>query len=190
MKKISALAPGLVLAGSLMAAPSTVIANGPSIYGGGGIGYFRLNDDDFLDDDDDFKDNRTGWRAQVGAQFNPILSIEGGYVDFGNLNDGPLRFSSDGGFAAALVHLPLGTFAPFAKIGQLWWDVDREGPSGGGLLTPPALSGQRSSGNDTFYGVGVRIGEGPGLQLRLEYDRMEVDNADIDMGSINLQYRF
>ena len=41
-----------------------------------------------------------------------------------------------------------------------------------------------------FYGFGVRIGEGPGLQLRVEYDRMEVDNADVDMGSVNLQYLF
>ncbi len=188
MKKLSVIAPGLVLVGSLMVAPTTVIANGPSLYGGGGIGYFRLNDDDFLDEDDDFKDNRTGWRAQVGAQFNPIFSIEGGYVDFGNLNDGPLRFSSDGGFAAALVHIPIsGGFAPFAKIGQLWWDVDRDAPGAG--IFNPALSSSRS-GNDTFYGVGIRFGEGPGLQLRVEYDRMEIDNADIDMGSVNLQYRF
>jgi hypothetical protein len=189
MKKLALLAPGVMIASSLAMVPSFATAqeSGLSIYGGGGIGYFRLNDDEFLDEDDDFKDNRTGWRAQIGTQINPIFSLEGGYVDFGDLNDGALEFSSDGAFAAALVHVPIGSFAPFAKIGQLWWDVDRDAPGSG--LFPQALSSTRS-GNDTFYGVGVRIGEGPGLQLRIEYDRMEVDNADIDMGSVNVQYRF
>ena len=189
MKKLALIAPGFMLASSLAMVPSFAVAEtGPSIYGGGGIGYFRLNDDDFLDEDDDFKDNRTGWRAQVGAQLNPVFSLEGGYVDFGDLNDGSLKFSSDGTFAAALVHLPISSsFAPFAKIGQLWWDVDRDVEAGG--LLSPALSSS-ADGNDTFYGVGLRIGEGPGLQMRIEYDRMELDDADVDMGSVNLQYRF
>lgn len=200
MKKIALIAPGVMLASSLAMVPGIAAAqggyssqqSGPAIYGGGGITYFRLNDDDFLaeneDGDKEFKDNRTGWRAQIGTQINPIFSIEGGYLDLGDLNDGDFRLSSDGGFAAALVHVPLGTISPFAKIGNFWWDVDRDAPGAGGPLDD-ALSTSRS-GNDMFYGFGVRIGEGPGLQLRVEYDRMEVDNADVDMGSVNLQYLF
>jgi len=38
--------------------------------------------------------------------------------------------------------------------------------------------------------VGVRFGEGPGLQMRVEYDRFALDDADVDMASVNLQYRF
>ncbi|ULQ48139.1 porin family protein [Flagellatimonas centrodinii] len=185
MKKIGILAPGIALAGSLAAFPAVVSANdGPGVYFGGGAGYYRLNEDDFLNNDDEFKDNRWSWNVHAGAQFNPVFSLEGGYVDFGDSRDGDLSVSADGTFAAALVHIPLGGVAPFAKIGQLWWDAELDGP---GFL-PSSVT--QTDGDDTFYGFGVRFGEGPGPQLRLEYDRMALDDTDVDMASVKLQYRF
>ncbi|MCK5770987.1 outer membrane beta-barrel protein [Algiphilus sp.] len=192
MKKLMTLAPGIVLAGSFASFPAAAqmsddLAFDPSIYAGGSAGYFRLNDDDFLDEEDEFKDNRWAWRGLAGVQLNPVFSIEGGYIDFGELNDGDFTLNADGTFAAALVHLPLANgFSPYAKLGQLWWDAELEGPSG--------FFGNRATasddGSDTFYGFGVRFGEGPGMQLRLEYDRLALDDTDVDMGSVTLQYNF
>ena len=104
-RKYAALIPGIALIGGMAAYPTIVPANEAGLYMGGGLGYFRINDDDFLDEDDDFKDNRWGWKVHVGAQLNPVFSVEGGYVDYGKLNDGPLELEADGKFAAALVHL-------------------------------------------------------------------------------------
>ncbi len=184
MSKIKIFAPSLVALGSLAALPTVVSAQSPTtsgVYFGGGAGYFRLEENDFLDQNDDFKDNRWSWNVHAGAQFNPVFSLEGGFLDFGDLNDGDFRLKADGTYAAALVHIPLGGVAPFAKIGQLWWDAELDGPG--------FLDG-RDDGNDTFYGFGVRFGDGPGPQLRLEYDRMALDDTDVDLASVKLQYRF
>jgi opacity protein-like surface antigen len=175
------LLTGLTLAGSLALLPALATAADPSGYLGGGLGYFRLNDDDFLDEDDRFRDNRWAWKAYGGAQFNSVLSAEGGYVDFGSLSDGPARLDADGWYIAGMAHLPLiPGFAPYAKIGNLFWDVEASSP----------LGSVNRTGNDVFYGVGARFSVSRHLQLRLEYDRMKVHNSDVDMGSLNLQYRF
>ena len=68
MKKLMTLAPGIVLAGSFASFPAAAqmsddLAFDPSIYAGGSAGYFRLNNDDFLDEEDEFKDNRWAWRG-------------------------------------------------------------------------------------------------------------------------------
>jgi hypothetical protein len=184
MKKNAWIASAVALACGMTLMSHPAVAQGPSVYGGGGVGYFRLNDDDFLDQNDRFKDNRTGWRLQAGAQLNPVLSLEGGHVDFGDLNDGSFRLSADGQFIAGLVHIPLSAgFAPYGKVGQLWWDTEARGPAPLGTVAD-------ADGNDFFYGLGIRFGEGPGLQARLEYDRMALDDADVDMASLILQYRF
>lgn len=195
MKKLTLCFSGFALAGGLATLPSTALAQQPEMGGyiGGGLGYYRLNDEDFPDSEDELDDNRWSWRGQVGVQFNPIVSLEGGYTDFGDLEDGGLELDADGTFVAALVHLPLGGgFAPYGKIGQLWWDVERTVTTSDGGLIGGGTTIARSSedGNDTFYGVGVRFGEGPGLQMRIEYDRFALDDADADMASVNLQYRF
>jgi hypothetical protein len=195
MKKLTLCFSGFALAGGLATLPSTALAQQPELSGyiGGGVGYYRLNDEDFPDSEDELDDNRWSWRGQVGVQFNPVFSLEGGYTDFGDLEDGNLELDADGSFVAALVHLPLGGgFAPYGKLGQLWWDVERSvtrsdrGPIGGGTT----IVRSSEDGNDTFYGLGVRFGEGPGLQMRIEYDRFALDDADADMASVNLQYRF
>lgn len=184
MKPFATGLSATVLASGLLAFPTLSAAQQPeaSGYAGGALGYFRLNDEDFPNSDDEFKDNRWSWRGHAGVQFNPVFSLEGGYLDYGNLEDGSFRLSADGLFAAAMVHLPLGgAVAPYAKLGQLWWDTERKGPAG---------FRSTDSGSDTFYGLGIRFGDGPGWQLRLEYDRMALDDTDVDQAAVNLQYRF
>jgi len=67
---------------------------------------------------------------------HPVVSIEGGYTDFGEVEDGSLELDADGTFAAALVHVPLdGGIAPYGTIGHLWWDVERRATTtSGGLI--------------------------------------------------------
>lgn len=192
MRKLAPCFSSFALAGGLLVLPGTALALQPEVKGyiGGGVGYFRLNDEEFPDSEEELDDNRWSWIGQVGLQFNPVFSVEGGYTDFGELQDGNLELDADGSFVAALVHLPLGKgFAPYGRLGQLWWDVERRATSGSGF-GDSTISRSSEDGNDTFYGVGVRFGEGPGMQMRIAYDRFALDDADVDMASVNLQYRF
>ncbi|MCC5856610.1 MAG: outer membrane beta-barrel protein [Ectothiorhodospiraceae bacterium] len=156
-------------------------AGPPQGYIGGGVGYYRLNDEDFLDEDERFKDDRWSWKVFAGVQFNRVLSAELGYTDFGKTSRGPFSADASGWSLAGTAALPVTpNFAPYAKLGQLFWDADLEaGP----------VSTSRD-GNDMFYGVGARFALSHNLDLRMEYERFALDDTDLDMGSLNLQLRF
>ena len=184
MKYVKILLP--LTAAAIIGVPVAASAQAPMEpnargYIGGGLGYFRLNDEDFLDEDDDLKDNRWAWRVFGGIEANRVFSLEVGYVDFGESEDGNATMEADGWTIAGMAALPITPFfAPYARVGQLFWDRDREfGP----------LS-RSDSGNDMFYGLGARLTLSDNVDLRLEYDRMAIDDTDLDMGSVNVQFRF
>ncbi|SEO58837.1 porin family protein [Aquisalimonas asiatica] len=178
----------LVITG-LMAAPATVIAQSatqPEVRGylGGGLGYYRLNDEDFPDEEDDIKDNRWSWRVFAGMEANRIFSLEAGYVDLGTAEDGNLDTDINGWTIAGMAALPVTEFfAPYARVGQFFWDRERS-------TSGPVDASYSDDGNDMFYGVGARFTLTERTDLRLEYDRMSVDDTDVDLASINMQFRF
>jgi OmpA-OmpF porin, OOP family len=151
------------------------------VYVGGGIGYYRINDSDFLDENDRLKDNRTAWRIYGGFEASRMFAIEAAYTDFGTSDDGLANLDVNGLSAAVLLSLPLFDYiAPYGKLGVIAWDRER------------SLGPLRSSddGTDMFYGVGGRFSLTPNADLRLEYERYKIDNTDLDMVSANFQFRF
>lgn len=168
------------LAGLPVAAP---LAN-PNLYVGGGLGYYRIKDASFPANgsNEDFRDDRVAWRVFGGARMGTIFGVEGGYQDFGRSRDGAARAEIDGwnlGLTAQVPLIPLIT--PYAKLGQLFWD--RETRVG------DVRTSSRSSSN-MYYGLGVRFSLLPGVGLRLDYDRYKVDDANVDLATINLQIGF
>jgi hypothetical protein len=176
---------GLAFTTSL-AAPSTTHAQPddgwtPHGYLGGGIGYYRVEDEQFPDDSDNFEDEREAYRVFVGGMVNPYFGIEGGYTNFAEASDGPVKVDTDGLSLAALGQIPLGrVLSIYGKGGLFAWDTDVRGP----------LGRASADGEDPFYGVGARIGLGTPLGLRLEYERFELDGTDVDLASVNLEFRF
>ncbi|TVP59234.1 MAG: porin [Halomonadaceae bacterium] len=155
----------------------------PALHGfvGGGVGYYRVEDEDFLDEDDDLDDDRFSWRVFAGAEFNRMFSAQVDYIDFGASDDGDARLDVDGWTISGAAAFPINEFfAPYAKVGQLFWDSDRE-------FGPTTVS---DDGNDFFWGLGARFTVTPNVDLRLEYERFEIDNTDLDMGSASIQFRF
>ncbi|MFN3714535.1 MAG: outer membrane beta-barrel protein [Alcanivoracaceae bacterium] len=151
------------------------------VYIGAGVGYYRINDSDFLDDNDRLKDNRTAWRLYGGFEASRALAIEAAYTDFGTSDDGAAKMKLSGVSAAVLLSLPIFQYiAPYGKIGMIAWDRTR-------TLGPIRNS---DDGHDVFFGFGGRFALTPRSDLRLEYERYEVDNTDLDMVSANIQYRF
>lgn len=157
-------------------APAYADLSGP--YFGGSYGLYQF-DDSGIDEED------TMWKAFVGAQFNDWLGFEAGFVNLDAAREqGAGFFEADGWTGAALASFPLGTnSAFFLKAGAFWWDAE--------------IGGQTINANnvqdddfDPFYGAGFRIGLSDNFALRVEYERYEVLNADIDSASVGLQANF
>lgn len=155
------------------------------VYGGVGIGYGTFDNEDFLTDDNELRDDRMTWQAFLGARFIPWLGIETSYVDFGEA-DGEGGFLDSNGVTAALgVYLPVTPSITFsARAGQLWWDAT------GTAVAPLNDFEFDADGEDPFYGVGASFGDSEGLGFGVRYDRYELGETDIDVPSVNLEFGF
>lgn len=155
------------------------------IYGGVGVGYGTFDNEDFLDTNNELRDDRMTWQAYLGGRFTPYIGVEAGYVDFGEA-DGDGGFLDANGVTAGLgLHWPItDTFTLSGRVGQLWWD------SSGTGLTPIGDFEFDDDGNDTFYGVGAQFGQSEGIGLSVRYDFYELDNTEIEVPSLNLEFGF
>lgn len=176
--KLTCLATAIALGGTPLAA----LAATPEAYLGGNWGYYRFEQEDFPGSSDEFEDDRGSWKAYAGVRPNDVLGFEAGYVDFGEVNHQGARFDSDGWQLAMTAGIPFTpNFSVYGKLGRLFWDRD---------IRSSVFTSNSRHGDDTFYGVGSRIGLAPNLDLRLEYERYEIDRADVDMASLGLNLMF
>ncbi|MGH8446355.1 MAG: porin family protein [Solimonas sp.] len=197
MKRYKLLLPALAL-GGVVALPLPAAADTPhqepGFFLGGGAIYTRTKNefyesDDFPSNDDDFNDDYVSWKAFAGFRINPVLSIEGQYIDFGDAESNQARAEADGWTAALVADIPMPYVQPYAKAGALFWNTDAHvrGPLNNTLKAS-------DDGTDFFWGVGVRIPIGDALDVRVEYERFDLDgdNVDtkIDAASVNLQFNF
>lgn len=185
MKSLKTMLP-LATLGLFAALPLTASASPeePGVYLGGGIGYERINSENFPDDSDELKDERTAYKGLFGFRLNPIISLEGQFIDFGDAVDGPLNVEATGWTAGVVLNLPINEFiSPYAKAGYLFWDskLSVDGFGGGKF---------KDDGSDPFYGFGLKLGLSERLDLRVEYERLKLDDTDVDLASVNLQFNF
>lgn len=147
-------------------------------YVGGGAGYMSIDNQDFLDEDNDFRDDRGAFKAYAGGNANDIFGLEVSHVEFGDTEDGPFQMEAQGQTIAATLGFPFSDDGSvYVKAGQLYWDADS---SIGGTVSV------NDNGNDTFAGIGMRLGDDEGLGVRLEYEQYDVGPAEIDLPSISL----
>lgn len=194
----------IVLVGVLAAVPAISGAKDASTnptgpYVGGSIGRFNLNIE-HLDDVDnaaqtirDSEDN--AWKVFAGYRFLPFLGVEAAYIDFGHPND---RFDTSGshgnydvkmsGFAPSLIGtVPLGPVELFAKVGQYYYNVDTHID----LDAPGPDINTSHSRNDFLWGGGVSLVLVQHLELRAEYEKVEIENAkDSDAMWLGAAWRF
>jgi OOP family OmpA-OmpF porin len=179
----------MIVSGVMVAVPAVSIAadteNPTGPYVGGSVGQFNLELDNLDDVDDaaatirDSDDN--AWKVFAGYRFLPYLGIEAAYIDFGNPGD---RFDSSGtdgnydvnvsGFAPSLIAtVPLGPVELFAKVGQYYYDVDTHID----LDSPGPDIDTSYSRNDFLWGGGVSLVVIERLELRAEYEKVEIEDA-------------
>lgn len=126
-----------------------------------------------------------------GIGIGENFAAEIAYHDFGSTTCcGPsyvdLGFERKGdGFSASAVALwPISRVRLFAKAGALWWDVD------GHDLTIEGPRPYSSDGIDLVVGAGGDMAVVSGLRIRVEWEHLEIDDADADSISIGALWQF
>ena len=147
------------------------------LYFGVGLGDFSTGIDDLSDVDEanlDFDSDESARKVFVGWRFNRFMAVQVDRVDFERSVDAQNAldvFSTrTDGFAPSLVGtLPLGPIELFARGGILWYDltIDRNN-------TPLADSSDR----DPIFGAGIGFTIAERLNLRAEYEVVEIDGLD------------
>ncbi|UTA48519.1 outer membrane beta-barrel protein [Simiduia sp. 21SJ11W-1] len=180
------LAAGLITATSASAWANDFNLNEPELYVGGGYGQYSIK---YENDDTDFDDDAEVLKVYGGMKFNEFLGAEIGYLNFDEANSFDDNAEIDGFTFAGIVSAPLHErFSVYARAGWFTWDAK--------LKTTVPVIGEISEdidGGDWFYGGGLKFGLTTNLDLRLEYDRYELDDdikPEVDVASVNLQYSF
>lgn len=130
-------------------------------------------------------DQDTGLRFFVGHRVNPNVAVEIGFTDLGEITatgpGGTARISSDGIQVAVR---GIGPVSPqvnvFGKAGLFFWDAK---------ATAPGLS-LTDNGTDITFGLGLGLSVSRQAELRLEWERFDLDGDNIDMFSLAVQLNF
>lgn len=186
---INGVATGLAFALPAAAQESGFFSETEFVLGAGG-GRYDVDDDKFDQDTD-------AWTAFTGVNFNRALGIELGYVNMPVVTEtAPVapaptpapsavrQFDPTGFTAGLVVGAPITeNFTPYAKAGQFFWDTGEDSP-------PLATSAGDTTGDDPFWGAGLKFELNKVFDLRAEYDRYKVTEVDFNAAQLMLQGSF
>ncbi|WP_296749358.1 outer membrane protein transport protein [Thiobacillus sp.] len=155
-------------------------------YAGLGIGQSKYGDID----EASANTRSEGWKVYGGYQFNKYLGIEGGYA---NLNDMTARtgavvtnLAADAWTLGAVLSYPVTEkLSVMGKLGAAYVLADARVKNGAALTV--------RSGDDSYepnYGVGVSYALLDNLNLRLEWERFDRKEYDIDLVTAGLALKF
>lgn len=158
----------------------------PGFYLGGSIGQTSADICDGLSGCDD---EDTGFKIFGGYSFNKNFAIEGGYF-----NPGESRVSGPGGFLSiegssifvdAVGIIPLNEkFSLLGKIGLQRWEAEAKGV----VLGAPVS--ESDDGTDLKFGLGAQFDITQNFGARVEWERFDFDDTDIDFLSVGVLFRF
>ena len=184
MRKAIAL-PSVLLFGTLAlsAFPSFADTTDNGLYIGGGIGAYTLDIDDT-----DFDDGATVAKIFAGYRLHRNLAVEVDYQKLFESDDDLLGVNAevevDAWTVALRPTLPLTDYIDlFAKVGYTWYDVETKAS----LLGVSAFEDESDS--DFSWGGGVDFNFG-NLSLRGELSRIEVNDADLNLITAGVVFRF
>jgi OOP family OmpA-OmpF porin len=170
----------------LALSPLTAFADG-GFYVGGSVGSSSLsNDFDGFEVDAD----STAFRLIAGWEFNDFFTLEGGYHNFGELeqsfdNNGELvdiSLKADGFTLGGTGSIPLGEkFALFGRAGAFFWDGDAEIND---------ITQARPEDTNLYYGGGAKFAITERLSLLGDWTRYELEDTESDVISLGFTFNF
>lgn len=129
----------------------------------------------------DLNDSDTALKATAGYNFNETFGIEGQYVDFGETVGTGFRSKADTVAVEGVVNLPFTPrFGVFGKGGVHYASLD----------TTVLGVNRTDNETDATYGAGVKFDFTDYLGVRGEWERFEINNADTDVVSASLMFKF
>ncbi|MBN2161507.1 MAG: outer membrane beta-barrel protein [Pontiellaceae bacterium] len=177
----------LFMAGTSMARPAMA---GPKkgvdhFYLGGSVGSAQINESDDIADFDFDTDGLgykifAGYNLGLGSGFD--FAVEGSYVDFGRNTSSGAAYQDVECTAWDLFgvgKLDLGPIELFGKIGGFWWSGEIDA----------AEDVLNEFGDNLVYGAGAQI-KMDSLAIRLEYERFDIDIANVDFVSLGASIGF
>jgi opacity protein-like surface antigen len=198
----------------LMSLP-VVAAEDSGFYAGAGIGFSNLESESIelfegdggsikLDDDD------MAWKLFGGWRLNKYIAFELDYFDLGSFTDTtnfdiddlplPTPVSTGGtvditttadltGFAPYVVGTwPVGMFEISGKLGYAFWDADLNVCGSNQDLW--ACEDTSEDGEDFAWGVGAGVTLLDNINVKVEYEGIEIEDADVSIWWLTGAWRF
>jgi hypothetical protein len=152
--------------------PATLHAQAKPYIGASiGASFYDTNVEDVSGDDFKLDGEEFAWKIFGGVRTMKFLSVEGGYVDFGKIQDSEgstaLETKTTGWDLFAVGNIALGSIDVFGKAGIMWWRSDAK------IEDEPF----DVTGNDFTWGLGAALRLG-GLGFRAEFERVEMEGDD------------
>lgn len=160
-------------------------------YLGGAYSWATLDVEDV--DADLLDDNANAYKLFAGYEFPKFLGLEAGYLDFGSYDVGNFEEMEDltanadlNAWTAALTgRIPLGkVFTIYAKVGYFFWDAEVKAAEDIGDLVDATESGE-----DLFYGAGLRLNFGK-FSVLGEYEMFDGEDFSNDLFSLGVRFTF
>ena len=168
--------------------------NPEGLYLGAGVGDFSSAVDEInsLDDVDDvgidFSDSDNALKVFGGWRFNRFFALQADFTDFGDSSGFVATSVSPGtsdvqGLAPSVVGtLPIGPIELFGRAGVMFYEIDLN-LTGGRVID--------ESGEDPVWAVGVGLDIRDRLNLRLEYEEIDIEELDeADALWLNASWKF
>lgn len=185
----------------LMSVP--VMAADSGFYAGAGLGLSSLETDSVeIVDGERFKfdDSGTGWKIFGGWRMK-YVAFELDYVDLGTLEDRftvdldtttQLTAKTEIGLTAWVPYVvgtyPIGMFELSGKVGYAFYDADLDVQVTDGIDTERDSASE--SDEDFAWGVGAGMTVLDNLHVKVEYETIEVSDADVSVWWLTGAWRF
>lgn len=131
----------------------------------------------------------TAWKVYAGGAFSRLFGLEFGYTDFGKIAASGGDTKAWAANVSLVADAPIGNrFDIFAKGGGIYGRTD--------ITANPStlLDTGHKAGWGYTYGVGAAFALAPQWQIRVDWDRYNLDfiggSKDVDMASAGVQFRF
>jgi OOP family OmpA-OmpF porin len=152
-----------------LALGATQTASAEGWYAGAGLGQATIKGGGFKDDD-------IGFKIFGGYQFNPYIAAEVEYLDGGTAKDEGVKVGSNAFSASAIGSIPLNDqFSLFARLGYASWELNKD---------------VDDDGEDLIYGLGAAFNVTPQVQIRAEYEAVDVNHGDFDYFGVSAAFKF
>ena len=161
----------------------SAVAAEPGLYLGAGLGAYTLDIDDTS-----FDDSATVAKVFAGYRIGDHLAIEGDYQKLYEVKDDVVgieaKLDADAWTVSIRPILPITDFIDlYGKVGYTWYDIEARTRIFGVSVT------EDDSDGDLSWGGGIDLNFG-NLSLRGEVSRIEVDDADLNLVSAGILFRF